>query len=461
MHSTFRILHHHHPGIGNILTRTRTKTKTGFWYHRSLSSSQPTPHRTPPGRSSSVFLGTTATLVGLLGLGWAIDKYLYAEALGRTLRLAYNAGLIILDYKLNFNPDSSPDELHERVSQRISKTCLQNGGLYIKLGQSIAIQAAILPAPYKKAFEAMFDAAIPLPFEDVLRVWNQEFPAQPIDSIFDHFDPVPVACGSIAQVHQATLKNSGQLVAVKVQRPDIPIQMELDLFAYRSLLYVYQKVFELPVYFIAHYVSDQIRKETDFVCEAKNSERTATLIENDPSLKDQIYVPKVHWPLTTGRILTTEYVENGCKLTDEGGLRGRRVAKKEAMDLAMRLFSQMVFSYGWLHCDLHPGNVLVFKRNDGKLNLALIDHGLYIALPDQFRCDYCELWRSLFVLDTESIERIARGWGIANSDLFASATLLRPFKVRKQPPQLGSDPQLSQGSSNSAYQSQSSETLFS
>ncbi|KAA1132742.1 hypothetical protein PGTUg99_002365 [Puccinia graminis f. sp. tritici] len=50
---------------------------------------------------------------------------------------------------------------------------------------------------------------------------------------------------------------------------------------------------------------------------------------------------------------------------------------------------------------------------------------------------------------------------IANSDLFASATLLRPFKVRKQPPQLGSDPQLSQGSSNSAYQSQSSETLFS
>ncbi|KAH9450403.1 hypothetical protein MJO29_014533 [Puccinia striiformis f. sp. tritici] len=400
----------------------------------------------PASQTRTVYLGSS--LLAIAGIGYSIDRYVYANALSRTVRLAYNAGLTILDYKINFNPDSSPDKLHERVAQRISEVCIKNGGLYIKLGQSIAIQAAILPTPYKKSFEKMFDSSNPLPFEDVLKVWNAEFPGSSLDSYFDFFDKIPVACGSIAQVHRAKLKNSDQVVAVKIQRPDIPIQMELDLFAYRTLLYVYQNVFELPVYFIAHYVSDQIRKETDFINEARNSERTATLIKEDSVLKDKIYVPKVYWPLTTTRILTTEYIESGSRLTDVDSLESKGFTKKEVMDTAMKLFTQMLFTFGWLHCDLHPGNILVFEHKS-KLKLALIDHGLYIHLPDQFRRDYCELWRSLFVLDTDSIERIAQGWGIANSDLFASATLLRPFKARAPSVQDGP----LRGSPNSGYES--------
>ncbi|KAH9456563.1 hypothetical protein Pst134EB_012763 [Puccinia striiformis f. sp. tritici] len=332
-------------------------------------------------------------------------------------------GLTILDYKTNFNPDSSPDKLHERVAQRISEVCIKNEGLYIKLGQSIAIQAAILPTLYKKLFKKMFDSSNPLPFEDVLKVWNAEFPGSSLNPYFDFFDKIPVACGSIAQVHRAKLKNSDQVVAVKIQRPDIPIQMELDLFAYRTILYVYQNVFELLVYFIAHWVdvSDQIRKETDFINEARNSERTATLIAEDSLLKDKIYVPKVYWPLTTTRILTTEYVESGSRLTDVDSLESQGFTKKEVMDTAMKLFTQMLFTFGWLHCDLHPGNILVFEHKS-KLKL-----------------------RSLFVLDTDSIERIAQGWG----DLFASATSLWPFKARAPS---GQDGPL-RGTSNSGYES--------
>lgn len=432
----------------NSLKHNRHFLARGLVQRNIASINNNQPLKTKQG-STAIYIGT---FIAVLGVGWSIDRYLYAEALARTARLAYNAGLSILDYKLNFHPDSSPDQLHERVSKRISDTCLKNGGLYIKLGQSIAIQAAILPPSFKKAFETMFDAAKPLPFHDIQRVWNQEFPGG-LDQYFDHFDRLPIASGSIAQVHRARLKGSGKLVAVKVQRPDIPIQIELDLFAYRTLLYVYEKVFDLPVYFIAHYVSDQIRKETDFICEARNSERTAKFFENDTLLRDNIYIPKVHWPLTTARILTTEFVEDGCRLTDAARLEEKQLKKKDVMDLAMKMFTQMLFSHGWLHCDLHPGNVLVFRR-DGKPKLALIDHGLYIQLPEKFRRDYCELWRSLFVLDTASIDRIAQGWGIANSDLFASATLLRPFKTRrKQGPKLGADGQLAKQPTNTAYES--------
>ncbi|OAV85284.1 hypothetical protein PTTG_30641, partial [Puccinia triticina 1-1 BBBD Race 1] len=175
--------------------------------------STPRAPQTPPPHP---FLGTA-----LLGLGWAADRYLYAEAVARTLRLAYNAGLTIVDYKLNFSPDRPADELHARVANRLAACCERNGGLYIKLGQAIAIQAALLPPVYTHALASIFDAASPMPFQLVRQVCSRELPGG-IDRHFETFDPTPIACGSIAQVHRATLKGSATPVAVKVQRPDHP-----------------------------------------------------------------------------------------------------------------------------------------------------------------------------------------------------------------------------------------------
>ena len=101
---------------------------------------------------------------------------------------------------------------------------------------------------------------------------------------------------------------------------------------------------------------------------------------------------------------------------------------REVMDIAISTMSAMTFSWGFVHCDPHPGNLLVRQHptKKGKPQLVsisfetiadqrqvLIDHGLYITLPKQFREDYCTLWRSLFVLDVPQIERIAGKWGIA------------------------------------------------
>ncbi|KNF02279.1 hypothetical protein PSTG_04487 [Puccinia striiformis f. sp. tritici PST-78] len=125
--------------------------------------------RTQPASSSqtrTVYLGSS--LLAIAGIGYSIDRYVYANALSRTVRLAYNAGLTILDYKINFNPDSPPDKLHERVAQRISEVCIKNEGLYIKLGQSIAIQAAILPTLYKKLFKKILECRVPRLFSRFL-----------------------------------------------------------------------------------------------------------------------------------------------------------------------------------------------------------------------------------------------------------------------------------------------------
>jgi aarF domain-containing kinase len=89
------------------------------------------------------------------------------------------------------------------------------------------------------------------------------------------------------------------------------------------------------------------------------------------------------------------------------------------MDIAISLNSAMTFTWGFVHCDPHPGNILVRRHPDpkrgrkGEPQIVLIDHGLYIPLREQFREEYCTLWRSLFVLDVGKIEEIARKWGIA------------------------------------------------
>lgn len=113
-----------------------------------------------------------------------------------------------------------------------------------------------------------------------------------------------------------------------------------------------------------------------------------------------------------------------------------KLSTKEAMDTATELFSAMVFKWGFVQADPHPGNVLIRAnpKNPSHPELILIDHGLYVDLPETFRHEYCMLWQSLFTGNVSEIENIAVKWGIRrqNSDIFASLTLLRPHRLRKK-----------------------------
>ena len=114
-------------------------------------------------------------------------------------------------------------------------------GLFIKLGQSIGIQAAVLPKAYRDAFATIFDAAPHVPYHEVEKVFRQEFNGQSPYDIFEYFEDKPVASASIAQVHRARLRlrneQTGQdelrEVAVKVQKPAIRKQLNLDLWSYQ------------------------------------------------------------------------------------------------------------------------------------------------------------------------------------------------------------------------------------
>ncbi|GFZ51505.1 hypothetical protein JCM24511_09272 [Saitozyma sp. JCM 24511] len=402
-----------------------------------------------------------------------------ASAITRSLRTGYIGILCTIDYKINFNPRNADkiEALHERVARRLKWVIDTNQGLYLKLGQALGLQAALLPKPYREAFQHVFDRAPAVDYEEVEGVFLQDLGLNP-HYLFESFSHEPLASASIAQVHKAVLSprkggegETGKVVAVKVQKPAIRKQMEWDLFSYRTLMWLTEKLFDMPMYFVyvhpsplrsscvilvasnwisADYVSSQMRLETSFTNEARNARRCAELLAQTPELRDDVYVPRVYGEdegcKESDRVMVMEWID-GCRLNDQKAIEDMGLNLREVMDLAISTISAMTFSWGFVHCDPHPGNILVRKHptKRGKPQIVLIDHGLYITLPQKFREEYCTLWRSLFVLDVPTIESIARKWGIAlDANMFASAILLRPFQVRKNRQQKEEKPELSQ-----------------
>ncbi|ODN75109.1 hypothetical protein L202_06324 [Cryptococcus amylolentus CBS 6039] len=416
-------------------------------------ASQPLPPPSPASstrpnhrRSRGQVWGRRLLIAGALGgTLYVYDKEYNASAVGRSLRTAYIGIVCTLDYKINFAPSKADqiEALHSRVANRLRWVIDTNQGLYLKLGQALGLQAALLPKPYREAFGHVFDRAPAVPYEEVVGVFMKDVGVRPED-IFETFSEEALATASIAQVHKATLKpgvgneKDSKPVAVKVQKPEISLQMEWDLFSYRALMWLSEKLFDMPMYFVAKYVSDQMRYETSFIHEAGNARRCADLLAQTPELRDDVYVPRVYGKdegcQESDRVMVMEWVD-GCRLNDKKQIEDWGLNVREVMDITISTMSAMTFSWGFVHCDPHPGNILVrpHPTKKGKPQIILIDHGLYIDLPRQFREDYCTLWRSLFVLDVPKIETIARKWGIAlDPNLFASAILLRPFQVNNR-----------------------------
>lgn len=176
---------------------------------------------------------------------YVVDRNFYASSLTRSLRTLYTGAVIALDYKLFFNAANSDaiPQLHERVAERLFNCIYDNGGLYIKLGQAIAANTALLPPAFQLRFSRLFDDAPQIPYSDVERVICREFGVKSVGDIFSEFEAEAVASASVAQVHRARLKDGlgedgrGTLVAVKVQKPDVTQQVEWDLNAYKFLMW--------------------------------------------------------------------------------------------------------------------------------------------------------------------------------------------------------------------------------
>jgi aarF domain-containing kinase len=175
---------------------------------------------------------------------------------------------------------------------------------------------------------------------------------------------------------------------------------------------------------------------------------TTKLIAEEPRLRDKVYIPQVYEKYTTKKVMTAEWID-GVRMTDRNGVKhlmGERTdilpedsaanrfpslkgGIPSVLKTMVELFSAQIFEWGWVHCDPHPGNMIVRPHPTikGAPQLVLLDHGLYVHSTPEFRQQYATLWKSLMTLDLEVLGKVASEWGIGEPKLFASATLMRPM----------------------------------
>ncbi|HEY2105679.1 MAG TPA: AarF/UbiB family protein [Candidatus Binataceae bacterium] len=254
------------------------------------------------------------------------------------------------------------------------------GATFIKLGQVASTRPDLVPPEIIAHLVKLQEEVRPFPFEQVKQIIEQDFGA-PLERLFSQFERQPLAAASVAQVHRARAALGGGLVAVKVRRPSIAAWAALDQSIALGFAHLLQLIPTLhllsPVMAVRQFCA-AVNQQLDFRIEAANNLRFRENFENEPA----VVFPALVERLCSERVLTMELLQ-GVRETELGaaGIDPRQVAA-----LGIKVFCKMAFIDGFVHADLHPGNIRFLPGN----RIALFDLGLTAELTAQDRLRFAQ-----------------------------------------------------------------------
>lgn len=245
----------------------------------------------------------------------------------------------------------------------------------------MSVRPDVLPTEALNELKLLQDSVKPFDTGTAIRQIESELGG----SLYEFFSEIsmePVAAASLAQVYRAKLIETGEFVAIKVQRPHVLEVVSKDLYVLRRAAEVYQGLIDrfapqqrtsyvalLNEWAVGFYT------ELDFLNEAANQQRLKDLMiqENVTGM----YVPKVYHKYCTRRVLVTEWID------------GKKLSECEPSQLnslipdAQEAFLTQLLQVGFFHSDPHPGNILYMHEPKGKAKMALIDFGLVASLKQE------------------------------------------------------------------------------
>ena len=264
----------------------------------------------------------------------------------------------------------TPDtELRHREGEALRQKLLALGPTFIKTGQTLATRADVLPVEYIQELSKLQDEVPAFPAAEARAILQDELHAR-IEDIFQSFEDTPVAAASLGQVHRATLR-TGQVVAVKIQRPNISDQIDFDIGVLRRIARFLERYPNIIRGADWQGTLDEfqrtIHEEMDYEAEARNAE---TFRENFAKWKE-VYVPRIYQIFSTRRVIVMEFID-GLKVTDTDQLSALGQNPPEVVKLLARTYLKQLLEDGFFHADPHPGNLRVMA--DGRL--AFFDFGM-------------------------------------------------------------------------------------
>ena len=235
------------------------------------------------------------------------------------------------------------------------------GPSFVKIGQTLATRSEILPKAYCEELKKLQTACDPLPFNQIMGELYAIY-GDDLSTIFESMDPTPLGSASLAQVHKAKL-TTGEVVAVKIQRPGVKETMAQDIDIMRTMAKWASKLVKgeqmLDLREVVEEMWITFLEETDFELEARNLQEFAEK-NADVAFID---CPKVYPELCHENVLVMEYIE-GIPIYKESRLREEGYDLEEIGRKILDNYAKQILDDGFFHADPHGGNILI---RDGKV----------------------------------------------------------------------------------------------
>ncbi|KAL8484363.1 hypothetical protein ACS0TY_026877 [Phlomoides rotata] len=304
---------------------------------------------------------------------------LMSVAGGFLSRLAWD----LINNKIKENEVARAIELREIVTSL--------GPAYIKLGQALSIRPDILSPSAMTELQKLCDKVPSFP-DDVAMALLEEELGQPWQNVYSELSSSPIAAASLGQVYKGRLKENGDLVAVKVQRPFVLETVTVDLFIIRNLGLVLRKFpqVSIDVVGLVDEWASRFFEELDYINEGENGTIFAEMMKKD---LPQVVVPKTYQKYTARKVLTTQWVD-GEKLSQS-----TESDVGELVNVGVICYLKQLLDTGFFHADPHPGNLI--RTPDGKL--AILDFGLVTKLTDDQKYGMIEAIAHLIHRDYSAI----------------------------------------------------------
>lgn len=286
------------------------------------------------------------------------------------------------------------------------------GASFLKLAQVLATRADFFDQEYLQALRQLHDKMPAMSEKNRKRAFQRAFPDA---TVFSQFDEQPLASASIGQVHKATLKKTGETVAVKLLRENIQFQVRIDILLLNLFLRIFRPLF-----------TDQTRHSIESVLQAFSRVimQEVSMLQELANLEhfSQVYAESgIRFP-TSYPSYCSDYAlvmsfEEGVRIDDVNAIDQLNITFSDLMHKLVLFYTEQMLVKGYFHADPHPGNLLVNPQGE----IILLDFGMVSRIPQQMRQAMIYAVKAAYERDFELLVSATRKMGILteNSDLSA------------------------------------------
>lgn len=267
-------------------------------------------------------------------------------------------------------------------------------GAFPKIGQILSTRADLLDEPLRESLSELQDNMAPESNRSAFSV----IAASGISDKLISISLSPIASATVAQVHVAFRSDDGRKVAIKLLRPGVRRKLVADCRIIQILGILLARaphMSSIPVNSAISQCSNSLILQTDFSQEARNHFRIQKIFSGNAD----VIIPKLHIDLCTNTVLVMDYIP-GLKKINDPTLSDSVV--KNALTIGVRSLYKMIFEEGFVHCDMHPGNVLI--NTEGRL--VILDAGFVVELTEEVRNSFAEFFLSIALRDGKAAAKI-------------------------------------------------------